>query len=53
MQTLFSTPIRKGKVRYGIYWQQYSNGIIHIESEQYCFYSIKDAVKLWRSKNKK
>jgi hypothetical protein len=51
MQDLFSTPISKTKVRNGIYAYKYPNGCINISGQQYWFYSIKDAIKIWRSKN--
>lgn len=49
---LFSTPISKTKVRNGIFAYKYSNGCINIEGEKYFMYSIKDAIKNWRNKNK-
>jgi hypothetical protein len=48
---LFSTPISKTKVRNGIYAYKYPNGVININGEKYVLYSIKDAIKRWRSKN--
>jgi hypothetical protein len=52
MQDLFATPIRKTKVRNGIYAYQYDNGCININGTQYHFYSMRDAIKLWRNNNK-
>lgn len=51
MQDLFVNPIAKGKVRNGIYWYKYSNGCININGIQYHFYTIKEAIKLWRKNN--
>lgn len=48
---LFSIPISKTKVRKGIYAYKYPNGCINICGQQYWFYSIKEAIKNWRSKN--
>jgi hypothetical protein len=50
---LFASPIRSGKIRKGVWYHQYSNGNINIMGELYVMYSIKDAVKKWRNKNKK
>jgi len=47
---MFSTPVSKTKVRKGIYAYKYPNGCINIGGQQYWFYSIKDAIKIWRSK---
>jgi hypothetical protein len=51
MQDLFSTPISETKVRNGVNAYKYANGCINIQGEKYFFYSIKDAIKLWRAKN--
>lgn len=48
---LFDTPLRSGKVRKGVYYHQYRNGIINIMGEKFSGYSIKDAVMIWRKKN--
>jgi YHS domain-containing protein len=53
MSDLFESPISKTKVRNGIFAYKYRNGCINIEGEKYFFYSIKDAIKDWRSKNPK
>ena len=50
---LFESPIRQGKVRNGIFWYQYRNGVININGEKFIFYPIKEAVQLWRKKNPK
>jgi hypothetical protein len=50
---LFETPISKTKVRNGVYAYKYRNGCININGMKYFDYSIKDAIKLWREKNKK
>lgn len=51
MQDLFINPIARGKVRKGIFWYKYPNGCININGNKYYFYSIKQAVKLWRNNN--
>jgi hypothetical protein len=51
MQDLFSSPISKTKVRNGIYAYKYANGCININGTKYFDYSIKDAIKMWRSNN--
>ena len=47
---LFATPVRSGKVRKGVYFHLYGNGVINIMGEQYVMYSISEAVKHWRKK---
>ena len=47
---LFDTPVRSGKIRNGVYYHQYRNGIINIMGEKFIGYSIKEAVKKWRKK---
>lgn len=49
MRDLFSTPTSRTKVRNGIYAYRYANGTINIEGKKYIGYSIKEAIKLWRS----
>ena len=51
MRCLFNIPTSKTKVRNNIYAYRYSNGIINIEGTKFQFYSIKDAIKIWRSNN--
>lgn len=51
MSDLFATPISKTKVRNGIYAYKYPNGTININGEKFLLYSIKEAIKIWRSKN--
>lgn len=51
MTDLFETPISKTKVRNGIHAYRYSNGCINICGQKYFDYTIKEAIKLWRSKN--
>lgn len=46
-----SWPIKKIKIRKGIYAYKYANGPIEIEGEVYEFYTIKEAIKLWRYKH--
>lgn len=52
MQDLFDTPLRVKKVRNGIYAYQYRNGTININGDKYLCYSLTDAIKAWRLKNK-
>lgn len=51
MQDLFATPVSVRKVRKGIYAYKYPNGVININGSKYQFWSMNDAIKLWRSKN--
>ena len=44
--------VSSGKVRNGVYYHKYWNGWITIGKERYLYYTIKEAVKLWRDKNK-
>ena len=49
---MFENPLSKTKVRNGVYAYKYANGCINIQGEKFFFYSIKDAIKIWISKNK-
>ena len=51
MQDIFSTPIKKVKVRNGIYAYQYRNGTINIDGIKYLFYSMTEAIKQYRKNN--
>jgi hypothetical protein len=51
MQDLFSTPISKTKVRNGVYAYKYASGWIHINGQRYLYYTIKEAIKIWRQNN--
>lgn len=51
MQDLFETPISKTKVRNGVYAYKYRNGTINIQGEKFVYYSISEAIKIWRSRN--
>lgn len=51
--TFIETPVSKRKVRNGIYAYRYRNGCINIAGQKYFFYSMTEAIKLWRAKNKK
>lgn len=53
MQELFESPISKTKVRHGVYANKFRNSVINISGEKFIDYSIKDAIKIWRTKNKK
>jgi hypothetical protein len=48
---LFDMPISKTKVRNGIFAYKYANGCININGEKFFDYSVKDAIKIWRSKH--
>jgi len=50
MQDLFNTPIKKVKVRNGVYAYKYSNGTINIEGIKYLYYSMTEAIKHYRRK---
>lgn len=47
----FEQPIKSGKVRNGVYWHKYRNNTIEINGKEYLYYSIKEAVSLWRKDN--
>lgn len=49
---LFENPIKKTKVRSGIYAYKYLNGCINIEGQKYIGYSMTEAIKLFRQKIK-
>ncbi len=49
---LFENPISATKVRKGVTAYKYRNGTINIKGEKFIFYSMKDAIKIWRNKNK-
>ena len=53
MVDLFATPISERKVRNNIYAYKYANGTINIKGEKFLGYSMTDAIRLWRQKNKK
>ncbi len=50
---LFNTPISKTKVRNGVFAYKYNTGLIWIQGERFMFYSMSEAIKIWRSKNPK
>ena len=52
MRDLFSEPISETKVRDGIYAYQYPNGTININGMKFIGYSVREAIKVWKSKNK-
>lgn len=51
LHDLFATPISATKVRNGVYAYKYHNGCININGAKFFDYSIKDAIKIWRSRN--
>jgi hypothetical protein len=46
------TPVSKTRVRKGIYAYKYKNGCININGHKFFFYSIKEAIRIWRRSNK-
>ena len=50
-KTYFVNPTSKTKVRNGVYAYRCPNGCINIQGEQYHFYTMAQAIKLWRSKH--
>ncbi len=44
-------PIKIGRIRNNVYWRKYSNGTININGEKFLFYTIKEAVRIWRKTN--
>ena len=50
---LFATPILARKVRNGVTAYKYPNGIININGQKFVFYSMTEAIKIWRSKHKR
>lgn len=48
---LFETPIASRKVRKNVTAYKYRNGCININGEKFFFYSMTEAIKIWRSKN--
>lgn len=47
---LFDQPLRKVKVRNDVYAYQYRSGIINIDGQKFCFYSMTEAIKRYRNK---
>ena len=50
---LFDTPVSATKVRNNVYAYKYPNGCINISGEKFFFFSIKEAIQIWREKNPK
>ncbi len=48
---ILANAVSKTKVRNGVYAYKYADGWIFIGSQRYLYYSVKDAIKIWRSKN--
>ena len=48
---MFDNPIKKVKVRNGIYAYKYPNGCVNIAGHKFYLYSMTEAIKIWRSKN--
>lgn len=51
MIDLFNTPISEKKVRKNVIAYKYRNGCINIEGKKFFFYSMSDAIKVWRNDN--
>ena len=45
---LFSTPIKSVKVKDGVYAHKYPNGVININGYKYMYYSMREAIKLYK-----
>lgn len=52
MMNLFEAPIVKKEIRKNVYAYKYKNGCININGEKFFFYSMNQAIKEWRQKNK-
>jgi hypothetical protein len=50
MSDLFENPIRKRKVRDGLYAYKYINGCVNIDGQKYYGWSMTDAIRLYRQK---
>ena len=50
--SLFDNPLKSKKIRNGIWAHLYRNGVINIMGEKYQGYSMTDAIRTWRRKNK-
>lgn len=46
--SLFESPIKKKKVRNGIYAEKYRNGVINIAGNKYVMYSMTEAIAKFR-----
>jgi hypothetical protein len=51
MPDLFATPIRAKKIRKNVTAYQYENGCININGEKFFFYSMTEAIRIWRSRH--
>lgn len=49
---LFNPPIKSVKVKDGVYAHKYSNGIINISGHKYMYYSMREAIKLYKTKSR-
>lgn len=49
---LFENPLSATKVRNGIFAYRYRNGLILIDGQKFYGYTIKQAIQLYRNKNK-
>ena len=48
---LFSSPVCSKKVRNGVWAHKYRNGVINIDGHKYLYYSMADAIRLYRQNN--
>ena len=48
---LFDKPIISRKVRKDVWAHKYSNGTININGAKFIFYTMNEAIKIWRGKN--
>ena len=49
---LFNPPINSVKVKDGVYAHKYPNGIININGHKYMYYSMREAIKLYKTKSR-
>lgn len=49
---LFENPVSQTKVRNNVFALRYSNGTININGQKFIGYSIKEAIKIWRQRQK-
>ena len=48
----FENPIKKKKIRNGVFAYQFSNGCVNIEGKKYFGYSLTESIKLFRQSTK-
>ena len=52
MTCLFENPIKRVKVRNGVFAYKYRNGMIEIDGARFYDYPMAMAIKIWRNRNK-